>query len=256
MSLEEKLNELLLRQDEYNASLLADIKNDPTKFAQFLNNAQQNILNNTVNKHTDLFDKSYNDLQRASDVQKNIYYYYQRNLDVNNIQDSVYKNVVANSTNSDIQSTNAKRQFEINEWTTNNRRDTLFVFQIILIGILLNSVFLALYRYNITGGPFYGFITFLILIIIIFIIVNRANYTDQLRDKRYWNRRTFMKAPPPNIVDCPALVNSISNIDDNIESATDSVFGAVNNAFNVASAAASAASVAASAASSAASASA
>jgi hypothetical protein len=233
MALEDKLNELLLRQDEYTASVLADIKSDPTKFAQFLSTAQQNILNSTVNKHTDLFDKSYNDLQRAADVQKNIYYYYQRNLDVNNMQDSIFKNVVANSTNSDIQSTNSKRQFEINEWTTNNRRDTLFVFQIILIGILLNSVFLALYRYNITGGGFYTFITFLTLIIIVFIIVNRANYTDQLRDKRYWNRRTFMKAPPPNIADCPALVNSISNIDDNISNAADSLFGAVNNAANV-----------------------
>jgi hypothetical protein len=232
MVLEDKLNELLLRQDEYNASVLADIKNDPTKFAQFLNSAQQNILNNTVNKHTDLFDKSYNDLQRAADVQKNIYYYYQRNLDVNNMQDSIYKNVVANSNNSDIQSNNSKRQFEINEWTTNNKRDTLFVFQIILIGILLNSVFLALYRYNITGGSFYTFITFLTLLIIVFIIVNRSNYTDQLRDKRYWNRRTFTKAPPPNIADCPALVNSISNIDNTIANATDSVFSTVNDALN------------------------
>jgi hypothetical protein len=242
MTLEDKLNELLLRQDEYNASVLADIKSDPTKFAQFLNNAQQNILNKTINQHSDLYDKTYSDLQRAADVQKNIYYYYQRNLDVNNMQDSIFKNVVANSNNSDIESNNSKRQFEINEWTTNNRRDTLFVFQIILIGVLLNSVFLALYRYNITGGPFYTFVTFLTLIIIIFIIVNRSNYTDQLRDKRYWNRRTFIKAPPPNIADCPALVNSISNIDDTLGNAADSVFNSLSNTFNAASAAAGAAS--------------
>ena len=97
MSLEDKLNELLLRQDEYNASALADIKSDPTKFAQFLNNAQQNILNKTINQHSDLYDKTYNDLQRAADAQKNIYYYYQRNIDVNNMQDSIFKNVTANA---------------------------------------------------------------------------------------------------------------------------------------------------------------
>jgi hypothetical protein len=211
MGFQDKLNDLLLRQDIYSAEAVAELKKNPTEFATYLNKAKQNIYNEAINKHSALFDKAYSDLEHASDVQKNIYYYHQRNVDLNNMQEEVYNNMAVSTENQKILSDNSRRQFEINEWTSNNRRDTLFVFQIIFISILLNTVFLALYRYGITGGAFYTFVTFFILIIMVFIIINRANYTEHTRDKRYWNRRTFFKAPAPIIPDCPAFSNAVSD---------------------------------------------
>jgi hypothetical protein len=54
----------------------------------------------------------------------------------------------------------------------------------------------------------------------IFIVVNRSEYTDNLRNKRYWNKKTFEgkygKIPLPN---CPSLVQGIQNAEANIQRA-------------------------------------
>jgi hypothetical protein len=228
MGFDDKLNDLLLRQDIYAAEALAEYKKNPSTFATYINTAKQNILDNALNKHNELYDKAIGDLERANDVQKNIYYYHQRNVDLNNIQEEVYNNMAVTTENNKILNDNARRQFEINEWTINNRRDTLFVFQIIFISILLNTVFLALYRYGITGGAFYTFVTFFIVIIMVFIIINRANYTEQIRDKRHWNRRTFFKAPAPTVPECPAFNNITGDIESAVSGAATAVSGAAS----------------------------
>jgi len=232
MGFEDKLNDLLLRQDIYAAEAVAELKKNPTAFATYINTAKQNIYNEAINKHSSLFDKAYGDLERASDIQKNIYYYHQRNVDLNNMQEEVYNNMAVNKENQKILNDNSRRQFEINEWTSNNRRDTLFVFQIIFISILLNTVFLALYRYGITGGAFYTFVTFFIVVIMIFIIINRANYTEHTRDKRYWNRRTFFKAPAPMVPDCPAISGVTNDIGSNISSGLGQLGATLDSAAN------------------------
>jgi predicted AlkP superfamily phosphohydrolase/phosphomutase len=112
---------------------LAEYKKNPAGFATYINTAKQNIYNEAINKHSELYDKAIGDLERASDIQKNVYYYHQRNVDLNNMQEEIYTNMAVNTENEKILNDNARRQFEINEWTVNNRRDTLFVFQIIFI---------------------------------------------------------------------------------------------------------------------------
>jgi hypothetical protein len=144
---------------------------------------------------------------------------------------------------------NATRQFEINEWTTNNRQETIFVYQFVFFGILIATIIGGFYRTGVLGGPIASFLTFIVVAIVVFLIVYRAQYTIFKRDKRYWNKRRFQSAGPilplPN---CPAAVDFVSNLPSNIQATTEAglkrtagglsnVFGALGGVFNKAAAA-------------------
>jgi len=81
------------------------------------------------------------------------------------------------------------RQGEINEWAAQNKMDTLFFLQITFLLLSFAILFLFLRRY----GMISNYTTMIILLIMLIIaggtLWNRAIYTSQTRDKRYWNRR-------------------------------------------------------------------
>ena len=85
----------------------------------------------------------------------------------------------------------AKRQTQINEWSYNNKMDTLFVFQLMFISLLFVGILLSLKGQGIVSGPFVWYSMGIVLILNILIIVNRSMYTNTKRDSKYWNRRHF-----------------------------------------------------------------
>jgi hypothetical protein len=85
----------------------------------------------------------------------------------------------------------ATRQIEINEWSYNNKMDTLFVFQIMFISLLFVSILMILKASGVVGGPFVWYSLMIVFIIVVIIIINRSMYTANRRDDVYWNRRNF-----------------------------------------------------------------
>ena len=85
----------------------------------------------------------------------------------------------------------ANRQIEINEWSYNNKRDTLYIFQLSFIALIFIAILSALEAQGIIGGAFVSYVIFLTLLVLGIIIINRIFYTDRRRDARYWNRRRF-----------------------------------------------------------------
>ncbi len=85
----------------------------------------------------------------------------------------------------------ASRFREIKEWYYNNKLDTLFVFQLIFISILILAVLSYLMKLNIIGVGVVGAMVGILLIVNVLVIANRAVYTDKVRDKRYWSKRAF-----------------------------------------------------------------
>lgn len=147
----------------------------------------------------------------------------------------------------DQRKTNATRQFEINEWTTENRQETIFVYQFIFFGILIATIVGGFYRTGLITGPLASFLTFIVIAIVVLLIVYRAQFTLFKRDKRYWNKRRFQSAGPilplPN---CPAAVDFVTNLPINIQTTTESglrraagglstAFGAIGTTFTEAS---------------------
>lgn len=83
------------------------------------------------------------------------------------------------------------RQIEISEWTYNDRMETLFIFQILFISLMIVAILLYLRGAGMLGTAFVGYAIFLIVLVFIIIVVNRAMYTNNIRDKRSWTKRKF-----------------------------------------------------------------
>lgn len=147
---------------------------------------------------------------------------------------------------SSIKRDNAMRQFEINEWTTANRQESIFVYQFIFFGILIATIIGGFWRIGIITGPLASLLTFIVLIIVVFLIVYRAQYTTFKRDKRHWNKRRFQSAGPIiNAPNCPAVTDFVTNLPGNLEAganaAATGALGALSSALTGLGAAATAA---------------
>lgn len=85
----------------------------------------------------------------------------------------------------------ATRQTEINEWSYNNKMDTLFVFQLLFISIIIISILMMFSYQGTIGRPFVIYTIIVLVIINIIVIVNRSMYTNKIRDKKQWGKVIF-----------------------------------------------------------------
>jgi hypothetical protein len=85
----------------------------------------------------------------------------------------------------------ANRQTEINEWSYNNKMDTLFVFQLLFISMLIICILMMFSYSGIIGRYFVGYTFGILVIINIIVIINRSVYTNNIRDKHVWGRVLF-----------------------------------------------------------------
>uniref|UniRef100_A0A6C0IH57 Uncharacterized protein n=1 Tax=viral metagenome TaxID=1070528 RepID=A0A6C0IH57_9ZZZZ len=84
-----------------------------------------------------------------------------------------------------------KRMNEIGEYRYRNSSDTIFVFQLMFIAILIVIVLLYLKSIGIVTAFFVYPVCILLTIIVIFILVNRIVLTNNIRDKRDWSKLNF-----------------------------------------------------------------
>lgn len=216
------IRDLQLSQDVELASSINQLKSNPAQLSQYIQSSSDNLYNTITQARKDAFSKAYGDMTRASDVQKNTYYYSQRNTDLNEIQKGFYKNIEGEASKNRVDSDLAKRQYEINEWSASNKLDTLFIFQMLFICILIETVVVLLWRRGFFNIGILGILTVVLAVIFTFTVVNRAQYTGMLRNNRYWNKRNFdVYSKKPIALECPSL----QNIDDTIA-------GAASNAYS------------------------
>ena len=81
------------------------------------------------------------------------------------------------------------RQSEINEWSAQNKFDTLFFLQTTFIYFCILVISLYFRQFGLFPNAVLYIIAGLGLLILVGILWNRASYTSISRDKRYWNRR-------------------------------------------------------------------
>jgi hypothetical protein len=90
----------------------------------------------------------------------------------------------------------ASRQKQLNDYAYQNKMDTLFFFQILLISLLI----LATFGYGASIGFFSMalvlYIALILLLINIVLFIGRQAYTVNLRDPDIWSRRRFTYEKP------------------------------------------------------------
>jgi hypothetical protein len=214
-------------QDVELASAIGELKKNPGQLQRFLQSQQDHVYSDIVKQKDSTFQKVYGDLDRATKVQEAVLMYQKRTEDLSKIQQQVYDNQQTSATAVIQDKDLAGRKQEMNEWTVNNKNDTLFVMSSLFImtsGLLLLT---GLWRMGIISSYVWVFLGLPLIIIFIMIVVNRSQYTDNLRNKRYWNKQIFEgkygKIPVPL---CPNLVSDIQNLGTNIQSGARNVMQA------------------------------
>ena len=157
----------------------------------YVQQAQQNLYNDVTGKKDAAMASAYGELKANTNALHGLQYYLKRNVQLNKVQEDIVGTVKAQASAIEEDQNLAKRQNEINEWEAGNKRDTLFVYQMMLVGLSITIILAYLMRIGIIGSYLFYGLVLVILLIFIFTIVNRAQYTNAIRDRRFWNKRRF-----------------------------------------------------------------
>lgn len=200
-----QIQQVLNLQDTQLANAMSELSSNPAKLNSFITQRKAAVYNSVTKEHSDNFQKVYGDFTRASDGTSNILYYHTRNKDLDNTQRAVFDKTRSEANAVLTDSQNAKRQFQINEWTSNNKMDTLFFFQLLLIVLTLMAPLLYANKLGMIPQSVYYGISSLIGIAVVLTLLVRYQYTSQIRDNRLWNRRRFAQMGGPPTTSCEAL---------------------------------------------------
>lgn len=163
----------------------------------YFDSQKQELVGNILQDREGTFAKVYTDATRNNAVQHSLFFYQQRNRDIDTLGKAI-----KNQNESAIGTTRfnnqlATRQYEINQWSYENKMETLFVFQILFVTVLLAAGLAYLNRTGLLSMTILGILVGILLFIDIAVLLNRFQYTKRVRDQRYWNKRTFDKKSIP-----------------------------------------------------------
>jgi hypothetical protein len=204
--MDQTMRDVLSLQDVQLANAMTNLRNNPVQLQKFIQQQKSSLYNTVTKEHSDNFQKVFNDLENSGNTVKNITYYHVRNKDLDNTQSAVFDKARAEADAATYDSQIAKRQFEINEWTSGNKMDTLFIMQMTFIGLTLTAPLLYMVRIGIVPWSVFSMISVLVLLAIILTFVVRYQYHDKSRDLRFFNRRRFASmGGPPTPPTCEAV---------------------------------------------------
>jgi hypothetical protein len=224
--------DILRLQDVELANALNAMSSDGSKLNNFITQRKSELYDSVTKEHSDNFQKVYGDLTRASDGTSNILYYHTRNKDLDNVQQAVFDRAKSEADSVQYDSQVAKRQTEINEWTSSNKMDTLFFLQLLLITFTLIVPLIYCNKAGLLPTPvFYG-ITGMISIAVILTLIVRAQYSVQIRDNRFWNHRRFAPMGAPPTLTCDSIQDGLASIEESATGAFNRVQLAASDAGN------------------------
>jgi len=234
-NLDQVIDYTKLFQDVELATAVGQLKQNPAQLQQFLQDQQGKVYTDIIKQKDSTFQKVYGDLTRATDSQEAILMLDKRNKELAQIQQQIYANQ-NNSANATTDDKNlAGRKYEMNEWSVNNKKDTLFVFSMLFIVLSAFILLTTLWSMSIISSSLAAGLAVPIIIIFVSTVIIRSQYTNVYRDKRYWNRNTFNdkygKIPIPL---CPGALSGIesgiNSLESDIQSGISSASQAVSSA--------------------------
>jgi hypothetical protein len=167
-----------LFQDVELATAIGQLKKDPSQLQQFLQDQQGKVFGDIVKQKDSTFQKVYGDLNRASEAQESILMLDKRNKELAQIQQQIYDNQ-KNSAEAITSDKNlAGRKHEMNEWSVNNKKETLFIMTMLFIALSALTLITVLWRMGLMSSALWGGLAAPIIIIFTLVLINRTQYTD------------------------------------------------------------------------------
>jgi len=187
-------------QDIEKIQYLQTLQSDPAKYNAFVQDKTTRILSETVDARRAAFAKASGDMARLMDMDHNSLVALGRTQDLSNTQDQIIAEQKVEERNITSNEQLARRQVEINNWYYENKRETLFLLQLILLVMLTATVILALSSYGYVTKDVSDFVLLGVVLVGGGTWLYRWYYTSTIRDPVYWNRRSFQQdgsvAPP------------------------------------------------------------
>ncbi len=209
------IQDVLTYQDLEKINFSNGLKENPSDYSQFVGERLQQIIDESTNYKTSSFVKAHTDLARYMDMEHNANNFKVRNGDVMSLQSEMERNNNALLSSRDADYNNSRRQFEINEYYYYNKLETLFFLQLFFISTLLMAIIVYAQKMGMIAPQFAGFLTLILLAVVLVTGVYRWYYTKNTRDTRLWHRRKFAEptsVPVQPSVKCDLSGNAVFDI--------------------------------------------
>ena len=180
-----------LELQAYLASL-----NETDRQTYVINNIDTIVDEIALNKKNN-YSNVFNQIQYADQNIVNANRYLNKVADytsvANRIDNVTNQNLQKNSINTGV----LNRQVEINEWSNFNKLDTLYILQVIFIGLCLVCILAYLMLQGLITPYLFKFISYTIGLIVLVMIAFRWRYTSLSRNNRYWHKAEFPRINKP-----------------------------------------------------------
>ena len=187
-------------QDIEKIQYLQTLQSDPAKYSNYVQGKTTRILSETVDARRAAFTKAAGDMARLMDMDHNSLVALGRTQDLANTQDQIITTQRSEERNITSNEQLARRQVEINNYYYENKRETLFLLQLVLLIMLTVTVILSLTSYGYITQDASDYILLAVVLVGGATWLYRWYYTTTIRDPKFWNRRTFEQdgslAPP------------------------------------------------------------
>ena len=188
-------------QDIEKIQFLQTLQSDPAKYSAYIQDKTNRILGETVDTKRASFVKVSGDMARMMDMDHNSIAALDRTNDLRSTQDQIISEQARQV--GTIRSTQdmTRRQVEINNWYYENKRETLFILQLILLVVLTLVIVLWLANAKYIAEDAANYLMGFIIVVGLGTWLYRWYYTTTIRDPRYWSRRRFEadgKIAPPS----------------------------------------------------------
>jgi len=178
-------------QDIEKVQFLQTLQSDPAKYSAYVAEKTGRILSETIDTKRASFIKVSGDMARMMDMDHNSRVTFDRTNELSKTQDFIISEQERQKNSKIYNSDMTRRQVEINNWYYENKRETLFVLQLILLVVLSLVVILGVGSYGWITQEGSDYLCAFVIIVGAGTWLYRWYYTTRIRDARYWNKRRF-----------------------------------------------------------------
>lgn len=193
-------------QDIEKVQYLQALQADPAKYAAYVQQKSGSILGEVTDSKRAAFMKASGDMARMMDMNTNSLAALYRTQDLLANEDHIISEQMKMKNAAVANADMTRRQVEINNWYYENKRETLFVLQLILLTLLTVTMLLYLAATGWVGQDGANYLMLIVIVIGVGTWLYRWYYTARIRDPRYWNRRIFPQdgKMEPASAQCPS----------------------------------------------------
>lgn len=178
-------------QDIEKIQFLQTLQADPAKYSAYVAGKTDRVMSEVIDLKRASFVKAADDMAHQMDMDHNSRAALMRTADLNGVHGFIERQQQNQMSSMQYNDDLTRRQAEINNWYFENKRETLFVLQLILLIMLFSTIVLTLIGQGLLGDAAGNYLLAFAVIIGASVWLYRWYFTRNIRDPVFWNRRQF-----------------------------------------------------------------